>query len=239
MRRMLLFLTVAIFMALIVQPNLNSNLSRETSSPVNTKDQAKTNDDIDIGRSESQKSICLDAANGGEDTGYILDADTVEKNLNLNIVKALGNYLSQAGYNVTYTRSDDSTIVSSNEVESAKERIQIAKNNEADYLISIQLSNDLDPTVNGYSFYTHPEEELIDLANVCNEQLMSINYSHFAGLDTDHYENFPILKDRSIPTLMIQLGYMTNTSDLANLTDEDFQQLIAKALASAILEVIN
>ena len=57
--------------------------------------------------------------------------------------------------------------------------------------------------IQGYSLFTHPKEELIDLCNAINEKLMSINYSRFNGLDSDHYENFPILMDQSLSTLSL------------------------------------
>lgn len=239
MKRAIWFLIIALFMALIVQPNLSSNQDPNLRTPTNTTSQARTNDNIDIGLSESKATICLDAANGGNDTGYVVNDETMEKDLNLALVLKIGEYLSQADYNVVYTRSDDSTITETSEGENENQRVQIAKQNQADYLISIQMADDVDTTIKGYSFFTHPDENLIDLANTINDKLMAINYSRFDGLDSDHYENFSILQDADLPSLLIQIGYLTNEQDVQNLTDEHFQDLIARAVSEAILMEIN
>lgn len=239
MKRAIWFLIIALFMALIVQPNLSSNQDPNLRTPTNTTSQARTNDNIDIGLSESKATICLDAANGGNDTGYVVNDETMEKDLNLALVLKIGEYLSQADYNVVYTRSDDSTIAETSEDGNENHRVQIAKQNQADYLISIQMADDVDTTIKGYSFFTHPDENLIDLANTINDKLMAINYSRFDGLDSDHYENFSILQDADLPSLLIQIGYLTNEQDVQNLTDEHFQDLIARAVSEAILMEIN
>lgn len=239
MKRAMLFLIAALFMALIVQPNLHTIDDENVRTPVNTTTEAKTNDNIDIGISSSKATICLDAGGGGIDTGYIKEGQTSEKDINLTIVQLLGKYLSEAEYNVVYTRNDDSTIVGTNEIDSSKERIQRALNQESDYLISIHMSDDVDTTIQGYSLFTHPDEKLIDLCNAIKEKLMSVNYSRFNGLDSDHYENFPILSNQSLPTIMIELGYLTNADDYANLTNEEYQNLIARSMAEAILEQID
>lgn len=239
MKRALWFLMAALIMALIVQPNLHTVSQPVIRTPVNTTTSAKTNDTIDIGISESKAVICLDAGGGGIDYGYTAQNQIPEKDINLQIVSKIGEYLSQAEYNVVYTRTDDSTIVSANEIDSSKQRIQLAKDQNAQYLISIHMSDDVDTTIQGYSLFTHPKEELIDLCNGINEKLMSINYSRFNGLDSDHYENFPILMDQSIPTIMIELGYLTNAEDYSNLTNEEYQDRIARSIAEAILAQIN
>ena len=198
-----------------------------------------TNDNIDMGLSKSQATICLDAANGGNDTGYVINDETMEKDLNLALVLKIGQYLSQADYHVVYTRSDDTTIQETSDNVSENPRVQIAKQNEADYLISIQMADDVDTTIKGYSFFTHPNADLIDLANAINDKLMAINYSRFDGLDSDHYDNFSILQDSDLPSLLIQIGYLTNEQDVQNLTDEHFQDMIARAISEAILAQIN
>ena len=57
-----------------------------------------------------------------------------------------------------YTRTDDSTIVSANEVDSSKQRIQLAKDQNAQYLISIHMSDDVDTTIQGYSLLPIPRK---------------------------------------------------------------------------------
>lgn len=239
MKRAMVFLIAALFMALIIQPNLHTVDDQTVRTPVNTQTTARTNDNIDIGISNSKATICLDAGGGGVDTGYTKEGQTAEKDINLTMAKCIGKYLQEAEYHVVYTRTEDTTIVGTDEISSSKERIQIAKDQKADYLISIHMSDDVDTTIQGYSLFTHPDDKLIDLCNAIQEKLMAINYSQFDGLDSDHYENFPILSDQTLPTIMIELGYLSNSEDYANLSNEEYQNLIARSIAEAILEQID
>ncbi len=231
MKRAIFFLIAALIMALIVQPNLHTLDTSQTRVPENTKTEPKTNDNIDIGFSESKAVICLDTSFVDESTNYTDEEKMSETEISTQIVDTLGKYLEEADYNVIYSDQD--------ELLNDQESISFAKKEKADYLISIQMAYDIDASMQGYSFFTHPNEELIDLCNAINEKLMSINYSQFCGLDSDHYENFLILQDPSVPTILIELGYLSNDNDYQNLTSASYQDRISKAIAEAILQQIQ
>ena len=58
-------------------------------------------------------------------------------------------------------------------------------------------------------------------------------------LVSDHYANFPILMDRDVPSILLELGYVTNPDDYAKLTDSSYQDRIGEAVAEAFLKVVN
>lgn len=240
MKRALVYFFIAIFMFLIIQPNLRQNIQdSQTRVPQNTTDNATTNENASVSQSESKATICIDAANGGTDTGYVVDQNLSEKDLNLSIALKIGEVMERAGYNVVYTRTDDNIDTYSSEDDSAKARINSAIDQEADYFISIQMNNDENKLTKGFSLFTQPNEELIDLANAISEKLDAINYSTFEGLDSDHYSNFPILQDQQLPSILVELGYLTNIDDLTKLEDESFQEKIAYAITEAFVQEIN
>ncbi len=239
MKRTIFYLCMAIFVALIIQPNLNTQDPVDKRVPSNSQESAKTNENANIQQAKSKATICIDAGNGGDDLGYSIDGYIPEKDINLQISLQLGSILKQMGYNVVYTRTDDNVTAYANEDDSHKERLSIAKNLKADYLISIQLNSDEDPLNLGYSIFTQQNDTMIQLANQIDTNLEAINYSQFKGLDSDHYSNFAILNDPEMTTIMIELGYITNADDYAKLTDESFQSKIAKAIADAFLTEIN
>ena len=71
-----------------------------------------------------------------------------------------------------------------NEEENANYRINIAKDQKADYLLRIELNSNSDPLEKGYTIFTQPNDSLIDLSNEIAQNLMQINYSEFKGLFT-------------------------------------------------------
>lgn len=239
MKRALLFLACALFCALIVQPNIQRQLQTNSRIPENTTSNPTTNDNANIAQSKSKATICIDAGNGGDDAGYTVSDRIPEKDINLAIALDLGKNLTDFGYNVVYTRTNDDIASYENESDSSKERITFAKENNANYFISITLNYDENTFSKGYSLFTQPDDQMIDLANEISERLKSINYSQFEGLDSDHYSNFPILVDQDLPSLLIELGYISNLDDYNSLTDEQFQQSIGRQIALAILEIID
>ena len=80
---------------------------------------------------------------------------------------------------------------------------------------------------------------MIQLAKELASTMNSINLSQFEGIDSDHYENFPILYDSQIPSILLELGYLSNTEDYTKLTNESFQEKIADAIAESFLDKIN
>jgi len=78
--------------------------------------------------------IVLDAGHGGEDAGAEADdhgSTVFEKDLNLKVAKAVGRNLEKyEGVSVSYTREEDYSL-------DLSKRTQIAKENDADILISI------------------------------------------------------------------------------------------------------
>lgn len=234
MRRAILFLIFALFLAWVIQPNLNRPI-KETSKidvPNQTQSSIITNDTISNKQSKSKAIICIDASRGGSDTGYTSDGQISEKDLNLTIAQKIGDSLSKVGYQVVYTRSDDSTL-------STQDRITSINTQKAKYLISIQMNSSSDSLSKGYSIFTQPNDKMIQLAKDMADTMNAINLSQFEGIDSDHYENFPILNDSQIPSILLELGYLSNSDDYAKLTDETFQQKIADAITQAFLDKIN
>lgn len=239
MKRAVVYFVIAIFLLLVIQPNLGANTNTEKRVPENTTNNITTNENASVSQSESRATICIDAANGGEDMGYIIDESTSEKDINLTMALQLGKALEHAGYHVVYTRTDDNILAYESEDDSAKARINSAIDQKADYFISVQMNDDENKLTKGYSLFTQPDEKMIDLAQSIASRMDALNYSNFDGLDSDHYSNFPILQDKDLPSILIELGYLTNQEDLSKLNDEAFQNKIVYAIAEAFVEVIN
>ena len=236
MRRAILFLIFALFLAMVIQPNLNKQIKETSKIDVPEQAESKTtlitNDTVSNKCSKSKAIICIDASRGGSDAGYTSEGHTSEKELNLAIAQKIGDTLESAGYKVVYTRSDDSSLTT-------EDRITALNAQKADYLISIQMNSSSDSLSKGYSIFTQPNEKMIQLAKELASTMSSINLSQFEGIDSDHYENFPILYDSQIPSILLELGYLSNSDDYSKLIDETFQQKIADAIAQSFLDKIN
>ena len=78
MRRAILFLIFALFLAMVIQPNLNKQIKEKSKIdvPEQTNSTIITNDTVDNSRCKSKAVICIDASHGGSDAGYTSDGHT-------------------------------------------------------------------------------------------------------------------------------------------------------------------
>lgn len=234
MRKAIVYLCLALFLAFVIEPNVNVSLKSGTSRvPTQTKGTPTTNETVDLKKSKSKATICIDPDHGGDDEGYTSDTTESEKELCLDIAKALGDQLYDVGYEVMYTREDNDTDVA----DSA--RISAAEEGKADYIISISLNHDDDIYDKGYSIFTQNNDKAIELSQAISNQLQDLNYSQFLGLDTDHYDNFDILSNEDIPAVLLDLGYLTNSEDYTKISSSSYQKTLARAITKGVLESVN
>lgn len=241
MKRALLFLLAALFILLVVDPNLTSHLKPEMDKlPVYDQNAAlRTNDDVETKQSSSHALILIDPTRGGSDIGYTSSSTIPEKELLMQMALTIGTQLEKAGYRVAYTRWYDD-VPACDTVEACEDsRLDKARNENADYILSLAFNQDK-PLHRGYSIFTQPDNpELAALASNLNEQIQATSFSRSEGLDTDHYDAFPILRDTTRPALLLQLGYITNPQDYAKLADSKFQGRLAQAISQAFLDSID
>lgn len=238
MKKALIFVILAIFLALVVQPNIVRDYDKKYRVPTNTTSTVATNDTTDLKTCKSKATICIDPGYTGVET-YADDDKISAKDLSLSLAKKIGEKLSTSGYNVVYTRDKDDFVNFTSDEDSCKDRIIIAKGYEADYLLSLQLNNDSDSLAKGYTIFTQNDDNLISLGSSIASKLDDINFSQFQGLDSDHYGNFPILSESDLKSIYIEFGYLTNTQDYTQLSDESYQEKIGSAIAKAFLEEID
>ncbi len=228
MKKSLIYLICALFTLLVIQPNINAILSDDDiRTPVNqTTGIPTTNSNTGTRKIKKKITICIDPANETQTT------NNSSKNINLTISKLVGQELKRSGFKVVYTRENESRPSNS-------ERLTLAKEKKADYLLSISTVSDNDSLVKGYSLLTQENATLIDLSNHISNELASINYSEYQGLDSDHYENFPILTDKKVPAILLEIGYISNNEDLSMLENEEYQNKIASAICEAFTDTFQ
>ncbi len=239
MKRAISFFLLALFVLFIIQPNLDAKTQTAQIRTPEMTDSVLTNDDISRKTSKSQATIVIDPDKGGMDAGYDPVGHLAEKDVAMQLAINIGGALESAGYHVEYTRWYDNVETFNTRTESDQNRLDIAKSMNPQYLISIRF-NTGDSLSKGFSVFTQPDNEQLDtLANEIATQIQATNFSVFEGLDTDHYANFTLLSDLALPSIMLQMGYLTNSEDYAKISDSQFQKRIGEAVAQAFLNTVD
>lgn len=238
MKRAMLYLCLAVFAWLVIQPNLLHADPAPVRIPENT-DEATSAQEISTRQSKSKSTIVIDPGHGGNDLGYAEEGKAPEKDISMQLAVNIGDCLERAGYNVAYTRWYDDTTQWNPDLSSDQNRITQAKTNHANYVLAIRFTTG-DSMEKGYTVFTRSDnEQLEELGNAIAEKIKGTGYSTCQGVDLDHFDNFALLADPSLPAVLVQMGYLTNDQDYSKITDSTFQKNIGEAVTAAFLDTID
>lgn len=247
--------------------------SMQTSAVVNRDGKA---DRLGAGASAASEAkafkVVIDPGHGGIDPGAIGRKKTLEKEITLAFSKLLeADLKNNRGVDVSLTRTTDVFLP-------LNDRVQIARQKNADLFISIHADSLKQRNVRGATVYTISDEAsdsvaaeiadrenradaiagltfddepedvsdiLIDLAR--RETLgFSVQFARLAVnsiqketpmIKNPHrYAGFRVLKGPDVPSVLIELGFLSNAEDEKLLNREEWRQKVSQQIAEAIMQ---
>jgi len=184
----------------------------------------------------NDKPVVIDAGHGGVDPGSN-NGDVLEKDINLDVAIKIGKLLEEAGVRTMLTRDDDTFMKPS-------EKIGFANENNACLFVSIHCNYFDDTSVNGTSTYYYPSDYKDagnlpgkEFATIIQEELMKQISTKDRGIIPG--PKTIVLKNSKMPSALVELAFITNPSDLAFLTSEDFRQKAAEGIAHGIKRAVE
>ncbi|AZO08252.1 MULTISPECIES: N-acetylmuramoyl-L-alanine amidase [unclassified Mesorhizobium] len=215
-------------------------------------------------------TIVIDPGHGGVDGGAESAGGTVEKNVTLAFATELRDKLAAVGsYDVFMTRDKDEYLT-------LDDRVRIARQHEADLLISIHADTINVRGIRGATVYTlsdkasDPEAQaLADRENLSDQfaglvikddnkevtdilidlirretHSFSMSFAHTlvgqlstsVGLinNPQRSAGFKVLKAPDVPSVLVELGYLSNTKDEAQLLSADWRGKAAQSITNAV-----
>ena len=180
------------------------------------------------------KIIYLDAGHGGVDAGAECN-NIKEKEINLVLVKKLEKVLSGMGAIVYLTRNDDYDLSKSNVNRKRSDlanRAKIINESDADIYISIHLNSTTDSRWRGLQiFYNNVNSENKILAETMDSVIRS-NLSNVRDVKLEN--NYYMYKRINIPGILIEAGFISNSSDNYILRDSKYQDKLVNNIALGI-----
>ena len=178
--------------------------------------------------------IILDAGHGGEDIGTRGDGenyDVLEKDVNLAMVMQMQSLLEEYGVEVVLTRDSDETL-------SLKQRAKIENDYEADLFVSIHCNYyEGDASIRGFESYYYKRS---DGGKQYAEQILKkIEDSGHVDARSAKGSNFYVLKHTKAPAVLLELGYFSNTEECKLLSQEEYQEALAKELVVGIIDALD
>jgi N-acetylmuramoyl-L-alanine amidase len=185
----------------------------------------------------AKKVVVLDAGHGAWDPGKV-SGELEEKDINLSIVKKLQAYLEQGGATVIITRLDDSSLGDSKAVD-MRARSLIANASSADIFISIHQNSFTSSGVHGAQvFYFNRSDDSQHLGDCIQTQLKEFADPTNKFLPKPN-ANYYMLKQTAMPAVIVECGFLSNKSDRAKLSTDEYQEKVAWGIYLGIIDYFN
>ncbi len=175
-----------------------------------------------ISQNPGSKKIILDPGHGGSDVGAIRD-DITEKEITLDVAKRVKNLLEKKGYIVEMTRETDETV-------SLQDRVAFSEEINPDIFVSIHVNSSEKPEIMGLETHYYHQESM-SLAQSVHASLASNIKSKNRGL---FKSKFYVINHTTAPAILVEIGFISNTDERAELISEKRKQATAKAIAEGV-----
>lgn len=181
------------------------------------------------------KTIVLDAGHGGKDFGAAVQT-VRESEINLSITFKLKEELERKGANVILTRTGVNDLSSPNALYRKKSdfdnRIKLINNSHADLYLSIHQNIYSNSKYHGPQVFYYPKiTDNEKIASIIQEELNKYTKTNRKiKIITGTY----MYNKLNIKGALIECGFLSNYQERTNLTNEEYQNNLAKTISNAI-----
>ncbi|MEA5571849.1 N-acetylmuramoyl-L-alanine amidase [Calothrix sp. UHCC 0171] len=180
-------------------------------------------------RNDGRLVVIIDPGHGGKDPGAPGIGGTQEKNIILPIGIRVAQILQQNGVQAVMTRNADYFVT-------LQGRVDMAERANADVFVSIHANSAgaSRPDVNGLETYYY--DSGLGLARIVHNNILQSLNIRDRGV---RRARFYVLRKSSMPSILVETGYMTGQEDIARLQTPQYQAQMADAIARGILQYLR
>jgi N-acetylmuramoyl-L-alanine amidase len=173
--------------------------------------------------------ILLDPGHGGNESGATGPSGYKEKDVNLVVSKLLREELMQRGATVVMTREEDKEV-------SLGDRQKIIAQEEPAIALSIHYNalpdaGDAENTQGVGMFWYHPQSH--SLAVFMHNYLVAKRKRPSYGV---FWNNLALTRPAEAPSILLELGFMSNPQEFEWVMDEKEQKKLAKTIADGVVK---
>ena len=192
----------------------------------------------------TKRSIFLDPGHGGSDPGAV-SGGVREKDLTLSVYNKVSSKLASLGYTVLTSRNVDKDV-------DLVDRADQANKANADMLLSIHFNAGGRGVARGIETYyyqsqadrvpkinkeNHNNAERLErsrkLANKVQQNLLYQTGANDRGVKR---ASFTVLRETSIPSILVELGFIDNPEERNKIKTNEYQERLANGIVDGIVE---
>ena len=192
----------------------------------------------------TKRAIFLDPGHGGSDSGAVANG-VREKDLTLSVYNKVSSRLASLGYSVLTSRNTDKDV-------GLVSRADQANKSNADMFLSIHFNAGgrgasygietyyykpeagYTPAINKEN-HNNPErlEKSRKLANKVQQNLLYKTGAYDRGVKR---ASFAVLRETSIPSILVELGFIDNQEEVSKIKTNEYQEKLADGIVDGIVE---
>ncbi len=188
-------------------------------------------------------TVIVDPGHGGTDGGAVGDDGTVEKNLNLTIALLLKEKLETEGIQVIMTRQTDEDtdgLTGFHKRQDLEERARIGNESGANLYVSIHINASTTRKDQGFQvWYGSGNPEGQQLAQVITKSVENAAICTRIRAVKQVPETLYIFRTVTIPSVLVECGFISNAADLYKLKQETFRNDLCKSLCEGIVSYLS
>ena len=192
----------------------------------------------------TKRAIFLDPGHGGSDSGAVSNG-LREKDLTLSVYNKVSSRLASLGYSVLTSRNTDKDV-------DLVSRADQANKSNADMFLSIHFNaggRGASYGIETYYYMARPEytpainkdkhndperlEKSRKLAQKIQQSLVSKTGAYDRGVKR---ETFAVLRETSIPSILVELGFIDNREEANKIKTNEYQEKLADGIVDGIVE---
>jgi N-acetylmuramoyl-L-alanine amidase len=173
--------------------------------------------------------VLVDPGHGGPDPGAIGIGGLREKDIVMSISQQVASLLEQQGIQAVLTRTGDQDL-------DLAPRVSMAERANANVFVSIHANaiNMSRPDINGLETYYYSSGARL-ARTIHNSILQNVDVKD-RGVRT---ARFYVLRRTSMPSVLIEVGFVTGREDAAKLSSAAYRSQMAQAIARGILQYLQ
>ncbi len=203
------------------------------------------NKSVSVGIS-NRPTVILDAGHGGFDGGAVAGDGTVEKDINLAICKKAQEMLEFNGIDVIMTRNTDSGTedidgsIAKRKKSDMQNRLKLMRENPEAVFVSVHLNKFTTSAARGAQvFYTPNFEAARELGEDIQASIVALLQPDNTRVIKKGNSSTYLLRNATVPAVIVECGFLSNSIDLANLKKEEYQSQLAFCIVKGVTEYIN
>jgi N-acetylmuramoyl-L-alanine amidase len=175
--------------------------------------------------------LIIDPGHGGSDVGGQSAKGLNEKNLTLSIAKLIQKESEGKGIRVVLTRTQDEAVELS-------KRISFSHSHAGSVFISLHFNVDqTDQAKSGIECVISESNAHVEKSKLLAGQLLH-EFKSLGGIEVNEVKKAGayVLKNNTIPAVALELGYLSNESDCAFISNEVNQKSISQTIVTSVLK---